>query len=626
EALLVKDTTKGIHSDIGNMIQKNHVKNASTTLAAHRENAGAIGAIFNKTDWAIREVWQGKVEQWFALPLSRQYLMFANYGPFNVIETYLRSALADQGIFFHALRDTDYVEHARLLMAGTTPGLTPSMLDVAVYQPQQSAVGSSGRALYEQVGKIPGITRPVPKALTLGRVLAVPNFLVKPLNNLLGKYQLRKIPQWRYMQEANVSMGNLSRQIEAATYLNRYYRNLKVLHPNEYAKMNGAIPYHMLDNVGTIRTKDLDALKTEVHNLLVTLGPDGVRGLVPELGTLQHKIFVKNLGMELDKLTEVDESVRMYVLDAIQSGRMKSETLSEVIADAKEMYMSTSIAKIIEHTNQLSSYFEQAYKVAPRSAEEMEAELFTAANLFYDLIPRSVEDAQETLVKLGHRIVNPSQTGKMYDSHRIFMEQYLDQAEKRLIQVEDWARASMKILPEQRRGLVTAQLKNMRQRFDDLFETRRKSWAIIDDFIATNPKRDRDSWRAALRQAERPWDEFSERDFQYRIIDSQLSAQQSGVTIPKPPMVRGELRRDHLAQLFNNTDNNIERQLLFGQMTTIVGRKRFRNLVRAQAELVGSQAERSADEMGFTAEAVEKLYDELMATMRLGKDNQWALG
>ncbi len=71
-----------------------HIAIDESTTALARKEMGSVATLLDDIPIRIQKVWQNGIDKWIVRPFAESYLTFALYGPMNVIEDVIRTALA----------------------------------------------------------------------------------------------------------------------------------------------------------------------------------------------------------------------------------------------------------------------------------------------------------------------------------------------------------------------------------------------------------------------------------------------------------------------------------------------------------------------------------------------------
>lgn len=136
---------------------------------------------------------------------------------------------------------------------------------------------------------------------------------------------------------------------------------------------------------------------------------------------------------------------------------------------------------------------------------------------------------------------------------------------------------------------------------------------------------------AALKGAKKPakwWDEtYAEWDKvwdEYDSIQAELLSKRYRVSpgkVPPPPKIPDELTPAHVAYILGGTDDTLIASMMRGETHTLKSKVDFVSHVRAKAGVVGERVGKSADEIGFTDEAVSNVYNRLIRSMGVDPNN-----
>ena len=81
--------------------------------------------------------------------------------------------------------------------------------------------------------------------------------------------------------------------------------------------------------------------------------------------------------------------------------------------------------------------------------------------------------------------------------------------------------------------------------------------------------------------------------------------------------VIGDLTPAHVARLYAVSGDDISRGLIQVETMTLMPKRKFVGYARVQADVLASELGKTADELGLTREAVERVYDQILAKLRM---------
>ena len=126
------------------------------------------------------------------------------------------------------------------------------------------------------------------------------------------------------------------------------------------------------------------------------------------------------------------------------------------------------------------------------------------------------------------------------------------------------------------------------------------------------------------------WDEtnalrreiWTEAKREITLLDDNIQELTSVISQVKLPPIRqfavtGKLTVDDVAYIFSTNGDDVSRNLYRAETRSMLGRDNFARWVRRRATAVGKQAGKTADDLGFTREAISDVYDTLIRGMKL---------
>lgn len=96
-AFTTADTPLKAMRSLMNRNFRTHIAIEDSAAALSRKEAGRASTLLYDLELQLQGVWRNKIDKWIVRPTAEAYLTFGMYGPMNVLEDYIRSALG--GVF-----------------------------------------------------------------------------------------------------------------------------------------------------------------------------------------------------------------------------------------------------------------------------------------------------------------------------------------------------------------------------------------------------------------------------------------------------------------------------------------------------------------------------------------------
>jgi len=169
-------------------------------------------------------------------------------------------------------------------------------------------------------------------------------------------------------------------------------------------------------------------------------------------------------------------------------------------------------------------------------------------------------------------------------------------------------------LPPERAATILARLDNWQEMTKLLTETRRRLNALYATAPAQLELRPR-WWDEVRPQVRQIWDDYEIAFRPLRDLDMKFADILSGLTPVPPPTIEKELLPIHVAYIFRATGDELAKGIFRPETYTFMSKQQFVELVSGKAKIVAEQVGKTADQIGFTDEAIGKVYDRLMRNM-----------
>jgi len=246
---------------------------------------------------------------------------------------------------------------------------------------------------------------------------------------------------------------------------------------------------------------------------------------------------------------------------------------------------------------------------------------------------RQVADIQESAVDVvdTHRRVSTRRASDIRDVeakdafHRQAREDSLEfesQYESSVRRVLDSLRANAtQVFAE---GTERTNMLRILDNLEDQYTLTRDTWGQVRDLFDTtvgaakNAKERAAAWPQFLDGRVPIWDNY------FAKIDKMKSDYELAAALIDPGGIRGQISPSvgrltpaHVARLFASTGDDLSRGLIQIETMTIMDRDRFIQMVHRRANTLATAMGQTADDMGFSPEAIGRVYDQLMAKLKL---------
>lgn len=594
--------------------EKSWLERASSPLASDRlYKQGMMGAMMRTFETstkttAMRAFWGHYVDRMVVLPFARHYLLFASYGPMNLVESAIRGTLDGhmpwQGFGKGIVSQQSLAADAA---TGVAEELIPMSIALGEIQEslmelQVAKAATTNRTLGEKISEnIPGLTRPI------NEKLQVPG---------LG---------WRSFKEMNEHAARVSVEHRAYIWRQDFMKELYNVAPEQMDQIGTACVEATPEMFPSFSKSELKAYN-ELVRTMAQVGPDEVRSLAFSRDLIVHRKLYSAASELLDNMPALDEAFKVAIRQDIADGNVTSANvlskMGEVLDNAYEHHV-VKLARASEHLDELTA---RILNTTPADREELLGLLGELHWMANDALPSAVHDANTAITLRGHRIVKAQQTEALHREGAKQVDEFIKHAEESVRQIRTRIRdlADTGFMSDDENTAVFGMLDRYIEDVSEMKRAQALGNKAIADFVSTTPPKQRtlDAWSAALAQKNTYWDEWRASRF-WRQVDNKRAAD---LITPDPTTpnvaesaaaMRAGITPDHVAQIFGVSGDEIRTGLLRPETMTMLGRQEFINEVRAQASRVaaesnlaeGLNAWQAADELGFTEEAVSGIYD-----------------
>lgn len=600
---------------------------AQVTSPIYRFNYqnGLITSFMAKVEGRLRWGALATLDAQIVAPTARMYLLFLNYGPFNVFETMFRGAFRGVNMVKGTFRD---VREVNMYVWGDTPNV-PFDLFTEAPRGEMWTVTLAGETKLPEISKLAFIEKITPP----GVIKPISYLLPTGARERLGAIAARRLPlklrqvgaKLSSVRNLNLYWAELQGQQRHWYFLNTATKALKEVAPDEMAKILKVYkntPRLKNRGITTLTKQEIADLEEYVSHSTLT-GPDGVRALQ---GTQQDFIKGKML-RAIDEIlapqTTIDTMYKEAIKEGVASGEIFRVGIDDYIRNVSAGVEEGEIAKVFASAELFDDMARQFAEVPIKSVDE----LSRAMRALYDMVSASQEKVhmvRKLATERGHELGGVAKD-TFHDAASAGLRKYMDAVDTPITNTLTHMRNTANTLRmgDRRR---TALLEIL-----DIWEVNHKAAKaarIRDaDIISTAKKlaeaeKRRIDWTELNATRETAWNEYDTLLNANQIREFRLmsSAPLSAQPIPTPPSVVDELLPVHISYIFGTTSDDMCRNLLKPETMTLMPREEFISTVRAQAELVAGNVGKTADNIGFNEAAISKCYDRLLRSIGLAPE------
>jgi len=349
------DSARDVLEGLLRHVEDMQVRKALSPVYKYALKMGKSTGFFNRAGRAIdsltRNSFLAKIDRMFTAPMANQYLLFTNYGPFNVIESAMRSFLGGGEMLYP--RAASPVDELVRIGEGLT-NLPYEMvvaqremgrLEIAVIDPK------TNKTLVFNKGKIPGITKDLPFGVSI---------------DIGGKkYPIRSLQQYNDM------FADFGTKQRAYYLLTKYKQFLQEIAPDQIDEIarvfDRAQP--ILDDIKSISKGDKNDF-VRVLQQDATVGPDMVRKHDIPLPELERRKALREVNKTLDKCTDIYNPQKQAIRDKILDGSIWKD-INGTMNAIKDSVREFNIVSLQNEGAALDRLVADLKDFAPATSDEM---------------------------------------------------------------------------------------------------------------------------------------------------------------------------------------------------------------------------------------------------------------
>lgn len=529
-------------------------------------------------------------------PMANLYLLFVGYGPYNWLETGFRSMRTGVGwVGGLGKRNRSAAEEAmehwgylRVPEDVKQAALGAGRMEVAIVPGK----GESVYGAWAGKGIIPLVTREL------------------PLHDIP---LLKKIPRmfWSF-QNFNNAFSRIGSQQRAVALHRMMLQEMGNLAPKEMRFIS--------DTIGSIHDAGLSMSGGELDELSSRLvpaaihSPESVRALKLTPEAMRARRYVNDVAVAVEKTQELEQPFQNYILQKASRGELAGqvdEVVEATFASVQDHYLS----KLPARAEMLRRWAEEVTGDMVLTREGTIRNLGDAAwandaidDIISDHYAITTERAHQLKAVGGDALHSQAYDDMMefYDEVGVSMTKAHDSLQARITQIADG---------DERKHLFSM-LENLQEQHRLTLNTRRGVREITERHLEARPGRV--NWDARNAEVEDLWASTNTRldELKTEWLAASMAAP-GAVPTGTIDQVFGELAPANVARLFAVMGDDISRNLVRVETMTLMSRRKFTGVVRRKADVLARAAGRTADEMGFTRESIERVYDQLLAKLRI---------
>src|SRR3990167_2955633 len=325
-------------------------------------------------DRVTRSTFMVKLERNFVAPMANQYLLFTNYGPFNVIETAMRSVMGGGEMLYpRASSPVDELVRfgdglTNLPYEFITAQQEIGRLEIAIVDPK------TNKTMVFSKGKIPFITKEVELPSGVKNWVGEKEVDVKIATFSKGGVSVRvgnrdySIRSW---QNWNDMFGDIGTKQRAYYLLTKNRQILMEIAPEQMQQIADIFERHKSELAGltSFSKGDIaDIVRTLENDAVV--GPAAVRAHAVPLPEFEKRRAYRHINKILDRATDVYSPHKQAVRDGIMDGSIWTD-IDCKIAALKQSMREFNIASLVHETEVLNGLVADLANLVPSNSDEL---------------------------------------------------------------------------------------------------------------------------------------------------------------------------------------------------------------------------------------------------------------
>jgi len=566
------------------------------------------------TSWITRstdKIIRNSLVTWFdrqvTAPMANQYLLFTNYGPFNVAENVMRSFLGAGEVFYPRAASPidevirigeglsnlpyDFIQHQGRL----------GRLEIAVTDPK------TGKTLVFSKGKIPFVTKKGPLGVTIK----------------IGDkdYPIRSWQDWNDM------FGDIGTQQRAWYYLTKYKQLLWKEAPDEMAQIAKVFDDtdSLLAGIESFSKKEKNDLR-RVLEQDATVGPDMIRKHDVPVLEVERRRAAYEINKVMDKCTDIYSIHKRTIREEVLSGKMFKEGIDTRIGAVGDSIREFNIASLTHEADMLDRLVVDLAEFVPENSDE----LLRTMGFISDLTEATGERISDVrqITRARAQKLSPKETEDFYKGSNEVLGEFIGKSNESVDEILKSIRKAVEdtelLKPEQLSTLDNLS-QAIRTRHANTLSTRELDRRIINEAMEQTPKGQRDKafWEhLETRRSNEAWEPYwtKEVDLFEAVEDIKNRLMVDlGVTpdtVNVVPEVVDRLTPAHVAYMLGVTGDDLNKALTkVGAMVTIRPKRQFITWVYSKSKKTASRVGKVPEDIGFSKEAIGDVYDQMFANL-----------
>ncbi len=604
------DTAKEVLDSVFRNIEDLQLRKIASPVYDFVHKSGrATSWITRSTDKIIRNSLVTWFDRQITAPMANQYLLFTNYGPFNVAENVMRSFLGAGEVFYPRAASPidevirigeglanlpyDFIQHQGRL----------GRLEIAITDPK------SGKVLVFSKGKIPFVTKRGP----LGVTIKIGN----------KDYPIRSWQDWNDM------FGDIGTQQRAWYFLSKYKQLLWDEAPDEMAQIAKVFDDSegLLAGIESFSKREKNDLR-RVLEQDATVGPDMIRKHDVPVLEVERRRAAYEINKVMDKATDIYSIHKQTIRDEVLSGKMFKEGVDGRIEAVADSIREFNIASLVHEADVLDNLVKDMAEFVPENSDE----LLRTMGFISDLTEATGERISDVrqITRARAQKLSAKETEDFYKGSNEVLGEFIGKSNESVDEILRGIRKAVDdtelLKPEQLTTLDNLS-EAIRTRHANTLSTRELDRRIINTAMEQTPKAKRDKafWEYLdNKRSTEAWEPYWSREAELFEAVEDIKNQMMvdlGVTpdtVNVVPEVVDRLTPAHVAYMLGVTGDDLNKGLTkVGAMVTIRPKRQFITWVYSKSKKTASRVGKTPDDIGFSKEAIGDVYDQMFQNLGL---------